>query len=227
MKDIVEIIVRYLRGTHLLRLMLHLVWIFCLLSMLSVTYIMTFHFTPVLELWQRSQSMKTFGQELSTTIAVDQAVNQELQKLLDATQGHRSYLFRYHNGIPTVNGVPFIFHSNTHEVIRPGITRVINQNQRLPTGINSSSNVEFSRRRCVVMLDIDRNIDGANYWHYQTRGAISMVRCAVYTNQGDMLGFVGIDFVERTPNGVVRSREDEVQKAAAAIAVILDRPKGK
>ena len=224
MSNVIEIILRYLRNTHPMRLLMHLVWIFCLLSMLSVSYIVTFHFTPVLELWQRSHSIKMFGQELSTTIAVDQSVNQELQKLLESAQAHRSYLFRYHNGIPSVNGVPFIFHTNTHEVIRPGATRVINQNQRLPTGINSNSNFEFSRRKCVIIYDIDRNVDGANYWHYQTRGAISMIRCAVYTNQGDMLGFVGIDFLERIPIGIVRSKEDEVQRAATAVAVILDRP---
>lgn len=223
MPNILEIITRYLRATHPLRMAWHLLWIFCLLAMLSISYIITFHFVPVMDLWQRSKSMTHFRQELSTTLAVDQSINQELQRLLDETGSHRAYLFRYHNGIASVNGIPFMFHTNTHEVIKPGVARVIAYNQRLPISINANMNGEFARRNCVTMTNLERQAESLNYWYYQTRGAYSMIRCAVYTAQGDLLGFVGLDFVDRTPADQVRSKERDVQHTAAALSRILDR----
>lgn len=223
MRNTIEIIIKYLKTTHPLRMMWHLLWLFCVLCILSMSYIVTFHFTPVLDLWQRSRSMYHFRTELATTIEVDTQVHHELQRLLDQTGGHRTYLFRYHNGIASVNGVPFMFHTNTHEVIKHGVSRVIGFNQRLPSGIAIGMNLEFARRKCVVMVDIDRNTDGSNYWYFQTRGAYAMIRCAVYSSQGDLLGFVGIDFTERTASNVVRSKEADVQAAAQNLSTILER----
>lgn len=191
--------------------------------MLSISYIMTFHFTPVLELWQKSHSMRNFGHELSTSIAIDQSINQQLQNLMDVSQSHRAYLYRYHNGIASVHGVPFIFHSNTHEVIRAGVSRLIIFNQRLPSGINTHMNMEFSRRKCEVLHDIDRNMDGSNYWYFQTRNAVSMIRCAVYTSEGDLLGFIGIDYTERVAANLVKENEKDVLAAANTISRILER----
>lgn len=223
MPNSIEIIMKYLKATHPLRMLWHLLWLFCVLCVLSMSYIITFHFTPVMELWQQSRSMNHFRVELATTLAVDQNVNQELQRLLDQTGAHRSYLYRYHNGIATVSGTPFMFHTNTHEMIKPGVSRLIAYNQRLPTSINTTMNSEFARRNCVVMNNLERQIESINYWYFQTRGAHSMVRCAVYSAQGDILGFVGIDFVERTPAEQVRNKEKDVQQVAESISRILDR----
>jgi hypothetical protein len=219
----IEPFLKYLKTTHPLRMVWHMIWLFCILCILSVSYIITFHFTPVLDLWQQSRSMNHFRVELATTLAVDQHINQELQRLLDQTGAHRSYLFRYHNGIATVSGTPFMFHTNTHEMIKPGVARLIAYNQRLPTSINTTMNTEFARRNCVVMTNLERQVESISYWYFQTRGAHSMIRCAVYSAQGDILGFVGVDYVERTAIDQVRSKEKDVQENAAAISRILDR----
>ena len=223
LRNSVEIVLKYLKTTHPLRMLWHMIWLFCVLCILSMSYIITFHFTPVLDLWQQSRSMNHFRVELATTLAVDQGINQELQRLLDETGAHRSYLFRYHNGIATISGTPFMFHTNTHEMIKPGVARLIAYNQRLPTSINTAMNAEFARRNCVVMTNLERQVESISYWYFQTRGAHSMIRCAVYSAQGDILGFVGVDFVERTALDQVRSKERDVQQNAAAISRILDR----
>jgi hypothetical protein len=222
-KNVINIAAGYLKSTHPLRMLWHLIWIFVLLVMLSASYIITFHFRPVIELWQASRSLHHFRTELNTALVVDQAINSQLALLMDQTQGHRAYLFRYHNGVPSVNGVPFMFHTNTHEVIRAGVARVIQFNQRLPSGINVAMNQEFARRRCVSLRDLDSNRDGANHWYYQTRGAVAMIRCAVYTREGDVVGFVGVDYLDPTSESQLRTAEISVQAVAMAVSQSLDR----
>ena len=200
----------------------HLVWIFAVLIMLSTSYIITFHFTPVMELWQSSRSFDHFRTELNTTISIDSQVNHELNTVLRSAHAGRAYVFRYHNGIPSVNGVPFMFQTNTHEVIRPGVNRVIASMQRLPSSINSQMTAEFTKNACVVLNHLDQNPDGSNHWFYESRNAHAMIRCAIYKNQGDLLGFVGVDFVEPTTDAELAAAHPSVLAASQIIARIFD-----
>jgi hypothetical protein len=220
-----EIITQYLRATSLWRMFLHLVWLLCLLMMLSSSYIITFHFVPVMDLFRKSHSLTQFSAELGMTIALDQQVNTILQTLLTQTNSSRTYLFRYHNGIPSVNGMPFIFHTMTHELIRPGTTRVIVFNQRLPTGILGTSNTQMVSRRCVTLNYLDRSTESINGWHYNMRGAVAVVRCPFFSAQGDLLGFVGVDFNERVDDTVVEAAHVSAQAAAERLnSIFQNRP---
>ena len=216
MQDILQIIVKYLKTVPPLKMAWHLAWIFCMLCMLSITYIITFNFKPILDTWERSRSIEHFRSEMSHSIAVDARVNHELNNILQAARADRAYIFRYHNGIPSVAGVPFMFHSNTHEVIRPGTSRVIMFNQRLPSSLNVSMNVEFSKNNCVSYTGLSEHVDSMNYWYWQTRGAHSMIRCAIYTRSGDMLGFVGLDYITH-PHDHDNSDNELKLKASAVL----------
>ena len=66
--------------------------LFCLLSMLSTSYILAFHFQPVMDLWQKSRSMNHFARELQASVAVDTAANLALTQLLAASNGNRAGL---------------------------------------------------------------------------------------------------------------------------------------
>jgi hypothetical protein len=219
MQDILKIIIKYLKSVPPLKMAWHLAWIFCMLCMLSITYIITFNFKPIMDHWERSRSIEHFRSEMSNSIAVDARVNNELNNILQATRADRAYIFRYHNGIPAVAGVPFMFHSNTHEVIRPGTSRVIMFNQRLPSSLNVSMNVEFSKNNCVIYNGLSERVDGVNHWYWQTRGSHSMIRCAIYTRSGDMLGFVGLDYIA---NPTDHDHADNELKLKAS-AVLLSR----
>lgn len=216
-----DTILKYLKTTSGWRMFLHLVWLLCLLLMLSSSYIITFHFVPVMELFKKSHSLSHFSAELGVSIAIDQQVNTTIQNLLTQTNASRTYLFRYHNGIPSVNNVPFIFHTMTHEVIKAGTARVILFNQRLPTGILGISNTDMSRRRCVVLNRLDLNGESINGWHYHMRGAIAVVRCPFFTASGDLLGFVGVDFNERVEDSVLENVHNQTKAAAERLSVIF------
>jgi hypothetical protein len=218
-----DTIYRYFASVHPWRMFVHLIWVFCLLTMLSLSYIITFHFDPVVNLWEQSKSFNHFRNELSTTIAMDSQVNAQLSTLLTATGAARIYVFRYHNGTPSYNGVPFMFHTQTHEVIRPGVTRVINLSQRLPTSINSQLNSEFTHKSCVIMNNLDKNPDGSMYWFWQSRGSYAMVRCGFYTANGDLLGFVGADYLDPITDSKLQIDVPTIQSGAKVIGKLFDR----
>lgn len=167
--------------------------------------------------------MNHFKTELSTSIAIDTKVNQELHSLLNDTQSDRTYVFRFHNGIPSVAGVPFIFQSNTHEVIRAGVSRVILFSQRIPSSLNSNSNHEFSKRLCVNYTHLDDNHNSIHYWYFETRQAKSMIRCPLFTKHGDILGFVGIDYMSDIIEDLAMQSEKKLRSVAANLSIIFDK----
>lgn len=218
-----ELLLRYFRANSPLKMLWHLIWFSLMLCALSVTYIVTFHFEPLLDIWNRSRSLEHFRSELNTTLALDAQITDELQRTLRLNQADRAYVFRYHNGVPAVGGIPFIFHTNTHEVIRPGVPRVISLMQRIPSSINIHMNLEFAQNKCVVMKDLDQDANSADYWYYQSRGAKHMVRCAFYSNQGDLLGFVGLDFMNPQVELNLQSVEASLKVVAENIGRIINQ----
>lgn len=222
-KTIIELLLRYFKSVHPLRMLWHLVWIMMVLCMLSITYIVTFHFQPVVDLWQRSRSMQHFTHELTTSIHVDTRITEELQRALTHMRADRTYVFRYHNGIPAVGGIPFIFHTNTHEVIRPGVNRVISLMQRIPSSINVHMNQEFAKGKCILLTDIDTDATGHDYWYYQARGARHMIRCPIYSRHGDLIGFVGADYVQEGAVPNLLAHESHIKLGAQNIGQILQQ----
>lgn len=222
-KSIIELLLRYFKTVHPVKMLWHLVWITTILCIMSITYIITFQFTPVMELWQRSRSMEHFRTELTTSLAVDAQINDQLQTVMRQTHADRAYVFRYHNGVPSVNGIPFIFHTNTHEVIRPGVTRVISLMQRIPSSINVHMNQEFAKSGCITITDVDQDTTSHDYWYFQSRGVKHMIRCAIYTSQNDLVGFVGLDYLATSNSQIIAGTEAHLRATAGAISHILQQ----
>lgn len=222
-KQIVELLLRYFRSMHPLRMLWHLLWLTMVLMMCSASYIITFHFESVVDLWQRSRSFEHFTRELNTSLVVDTQINDELTILLRSVHADRAYVFRYHNGIPAVAGIPFIFHTNTHEVVKPGVNRVIGLMQRIPSSINVNQNQEFAANKCIVFVDLDQDPSSPDYWFFQARGARHMLRCAFYSRQGDLLGFVGLDFLHPEQKDQLNRTQEFLKESAIKIGIILQQ----
>jgi hypothetical protein len=221
--SMLELLLKYFKTVKPLQMVFHLLFVIILMCVLSVTYIITFHFTPIMDLWQRSRSIEHFRNELSISLAIDTQINDQLQLILSQTQADRAYVFRYHNGVPSVNGIPFIFHSNTHEVIRPGVTRVSSLMQRIPSSINVHMNQEFAKGSCITILDVDKDPTSHDYWYFQARGSRHMIRCAIYTSKNDLLGFVGLDYLNNFSSDMTESTETRLRESASAMGNILHR----
>lgn len=219
--SLVEIFLGYLSRTPAGTLLLHLLWIVIASCALSSSYILAFHFTSLVTIYEEAHNIRNFSNNLRLTAKQDHDINTALTDLLGSSHANRAYVFRYHNGLAAVSGVPFFFQTNTHEVISPGTTRVIQFEQHIPASINIAMNNQFMMNHCAMVNNANEDRDSQNYWYFQNRSAKSLVRCPIFTGNGDLFGFVGIDFAESVPPARLTQLGDEVKATATAIGSIF------
>lgn len=224
-KNILEIFLGYLTNTSPKLLFLHLLWLIIASCTLSTSYIMTFHFTSVLNVWKQAHDIENFSNNLKLSAAQDVEINYNLQTLLETTKSNRAYVFRYHNGLAAINGVPFFFQSLTHEVISPGTPRVIKFEQHLPASINIAMNNQFMMNKCGVVEHADDDRDSQNYWFFQIRAAKSVIRCPIFMANGDLFGFVGIDYLTDIQTGQLPDSLEKTKASAQKLASLFGSKK--
>lgn len=218
--SIIESFLNYLTNTKPYLLMFHLFWILISSSALSATYIVSFHFTSLLSLYQEAHDIAHFNRNLIVSATKDIAVIDHLNKLLATAESNRAYMFRYHNGLAAISGVPFFFQTNTHEVIKPGTSRVLAFHQRIPVSVNMHVINDFISNKCSIVSNIDETPNSQDYWLFQARGARNVIRCPVFSKTGDLLGFVGVDYTDAMPKDKLESHMKIVKDAAVEITTI-------
>lgn len=189
-----QILVDYLTGTSPLSLMLHLIYIGMICTFLSFSYVVAFHWSSLVTLYEDANTHKQFSTNLKMSAAADTKINSEIQRVMDETGGMRAYVYRYHNGLAAISGVPFFFQTNTHEVISPGASRLMGFEQRIPASIHVAMNNAFVSDKCMMITDTTQDKNSQNYYFYQSRAAVAVLRCPIYMENGDLFGFVGIDW---------------------------------
>lgn len=220
-QGIVQMLFGYLAATSPLRMFLHLIWVTFICAVLGLTYIITFHFTSLVNLYEEAHNVRNFSTNLVMSAKQDTQINDALNSLIERTDSNRAYVFRYHNGLAAVSGVPFFFQTNTHEVIKPGISRVLMFEQHIPASINLAVSNALMANRCVVISKSDEDKDSQNYWYYQNRGAKSLIRCPIFTANGDVFGFIGVDYTSRRDQKFLDSAAEIVKTAAQNVATIF------
>lgn len=190
---------------------------------LSSTYILAFNFTKLVDLYQEAHSVKNFSNNLKISAQQDIEINQLLKNLIEVTKSSRSYIFRYHNGLASVSGVPFFFETNTHEMISPGTSRIMQFNQRLPTNFNLAMNEAFVRDECVGLKDLDRDVNHQYYYLFQNRGSKGTIRCPIFLNNGDLFGYVGIDYKKEVDDDTWNKALELVKQTSVQLTKIYTR----
>jgi hypothetical protein len=218
---VLQILVNYLTKTKPVLLFVHLLWIMMVCGFLSVTYVISFHFTSLLSVYQDAHNIRNFSTNLIINTRNDTEINRILTDILETTKASRAYIFRYHNGLAAVNGVPFFFQTNTHEVISPGTSRVIQFEQHIPASINIAVNNQFMANRCSMIAKTDEDRDSQHYWFFQARAAKSLIRCPIFMQNGDLFGFVGVDFPDRTEQSRLESLATQVRATASRLTSVF------
>ena len=219
--NLAQILVQYLANTKPWLLLVHLIWLASVCIILSVTYIGAFHTTDLLNFYQEAHNIKNFNTNLVLSSKQDKTINDILEDLLKNTQASRAYIFRYHNGLAAVSGVPFFFQTNTHEVITPGTPRVIQFEQHIPASINLALSNQYMANKCGIIAQADSDKDSQNYYFYQVRGAKSLVRCPIFMNNGDLFGFVGIDYLVKQDEKNLQDLVSRVKIQASTLAGVF------
>jgi len=214
--NILKALLAYLKNTSVARLFAHLFFIITLCLVLSFSYVVAFHFTNLVEIYTEAHSIRNFGNKLQGNMQVEADLESNLQKLLLETHGNRAYVYRYHNGLAAVNGVPFFFQTMTHETIRPGTNRIMAVEQRLPASISPSINMQFLQNRCLVAQGLD-NVNHTLHYMYVNHGIRAMIRCPIFLSKGDLFGFVGVDFTSLPNNDGLRQQVSDASREIARI----------
>jgi len=197
--NILKAFLAYLKNTSVIRMFAHLFFIITLCLVLSFSYVVAFHFTNLVEIYTEAHNIRNFGNKLQGNMQVEADLDGTLQKLMLETQGNRAYVYRYHNGLAAVNGVPFFFQTMTHETIRPGTNRIMAVEQRLPASMSPSINAQFLQNRCLVATGLDNVNHSLNYM-FVNYGIRSMIRCPIFLSKGDLFGFIGVDYYSLPSN---------------------------
>jgi hypothetical protein len=192
--SMLQILVDYLKTTHPVSLVVHMIYIAVVCAILSTSYIVAFHWTDVVQMHNSYVSEQDINENFALDLDTNTQVNYKLQSLLTKVDGMRVYVYRYHGRLDTISGVPFFYQSNIFEMISPGATRLMDYEQRIPAGIHMAMNNEFVKDRCVLIKDTTTDTDSQNYYFYTSRAAVAMERCPIFLDNGDLFGFVGIDW---------------------------------
>lgn len=215
-KSIIEIILDYVSRTSPGLLFLHLIWIIIAVGMLSVSYIVAFHFTSVLSIYREAHDVRNFDNNLRLSVSQDETINSMLTELLNDLLANRAYLARYHNGIASVSGIPFISQSITHEVIRPGTPRLMLLEQRIPASLNIFPN-RFAENICSTLNRTLTARDNQNIWFLQSHNSNAMIRCPIFMPNGDLFGYVGIDYSDNLSIDELNLLSERVKEAAVIL----------
>jgi hypothetical protein len=218
---LVEVFLSYLSRTQPVLLLVHLVFVSIICVVLSLTYIVAFHFTSILSVYQESHDIKHFSTNLKASVKQDNEIQNVLDQLMASTTGNRAYVFRYHNGLAAISGVPFFFATNTHEVISPGTTRVIGFDQRIPASMDIAMNNQFMQDKCAIVTRTDEDHNSQHYWYFQSRSAKSLIRCPIFMSNGDIFGFVGVDYTSSVSQDNINKGAQLVKSAASRIGDIF------
>lgn len=189
-----QIAVNYLTNTRPIMLAVHFIYIAMITLVFSASYVIAFHFTSLVTVYEEAHSISSFSLNLKTSVENDNAIYANLNRLLGDNGGMRAYVYRYHNGLAAISGVPFFFQTMTHEVISPGTSRIMNFEQRIPTSIHMAINNQFVNDKCAVIKNADKDRENQDYYFWMSRNAKHLIRCPIYMSNGDLFGFVGVDF---------------------------------
>lgn len=192
--SIIEIVVNYLSKTSPGMLFLHLLWIALATMVISCGYIFAFHFTSLVNIYQEAHNIRNFNVNLRLGARQAQEIETSLQRLNEDAKSNRAYVVRYHNGLAAVNGVPFFFQTMTHEAISPGTPRLMEFEQHLPASVGAMMSAQFLQNRCAILENANSDQNSRNYWYFISRGATDIIRCPIYAANGDLFGYVGVDF---------------------------------
>lgn len=218
--SMLQILLDYLTTTSTFHLFIHMIYIGMICVCLSLSYVAAFHWSSIIQLYEDASSHKQFNDNLKLNAEADTKINNYLQKIMDDTGGMRAYVYRFHNGLPSISGVPFFFQTNVNEVITPGATRLLNFEQRIPASIHISMNNAFQANKCLLISDTRLNQNSQDYYFYESRNAIAVIRCPIYMDNGDLLGFVGIDWNRvQIPDAKIT---DSLETAAKEISQVYE-----
>lgn len=106
---ILDTLFRYLSRTSPAMLAVHLIYISTASIFISMAYVVSFHWESLVRLYEEAHNVQTFSANLKTSVENDNKIYANLETMVSDSNGMRAYVYRYHNGLAAISGVPFFF----------------------------------------------------------------------------------------------------------------------
>lgn len=209
----------YLKSTGIIKMAVQGLIVIIVSINISFFYILATNFQYVVETFYTKATIthEDLIKQLKTTIKI----NFILENLLrDIPESSRSYIFKYHDGIKGVSSLAFLFQSNTHEVVKPGVSSEISKLQHLPINLSPERLEAFINRKCYYYIVNSSNKNIAFNQLLKQRGIIAITAYPLYNLEDKLIGYVGIDFNDMIPENIKETKKI-LREAAVSLAALI------
>lgn len=147
----------------------------------------------------------------------DVRITRILEHLRVTTNADRAKLFQYHNGEKSIGGIPFLYVSNTHEIVGPGTSSEISRLQKLPSSLFiEAAQTTVDVKVCSQVTELTNK--GAQEILI-SQGAKIVCTLPVYIDN-DIVGIVSLNYTINNPRsnlGVSKELQDATIRVSEAL----------
>ena len=133
---------------------------------------------------------------INTRLKITPEVKGVLKKLLLQTHASRAYVFEFHNGTTSLGGLPFVYMSNTYEILGQTASSQMHARQQMPFTLFDSLVTQLMQKD-VVTVDTRNKTSDFDLIIYETlekRGTTILVGTKLLDEHKRVIGFLGIDY---------------------------------
>jgi hypothetical protein len=162
--------------------------------------------------------------EVRDRLEIDRRVLGSLGELRANTNSDRVAVYLFHNGKMSVNDIPFLFYSQTHETVRRGVSRDILASQGMPLSTVAAWTERLINNRCFID-DVSKIEDEVLASLMFDRGVREVAVCPLATTRGMPFGFLTVQWTI-SPLLEPSLALQETRATAVTLALALGRRTG-
>lgn len=155
---------------------------------------------------------------------INNKIHNELSVLQQELNCDRTYSFLYHNGGISSSGLFFQRMSCISEVVAPGILPMSNTSQSIHRSSYSKicSSIQDCNEWFVEDTGVLKEEDGFLYQRFLETRAESVYIRALRSRQGNVIGFVGVDYCSLRYTEEVDLIRDRLKKSSNVLSTLVD-----
>jgi len=136
------------------------------------------------------------GESVGIILKITPEIKAVLKELLLQTHCSRAYIFSFHNGQEGFGGLPFVYMSNTYEVLSGKADSQHHARQNMSFTMYDTF-IKQLLEKDVLVMSPDNRTDEYDDMVYETlvkRGIKLTIRTKLNDEHGRIIGYLGIDF---------------------------------
>lgn len=155
---------------------------------------------------------------------INNKIHNELSLLLQKLSCDRAYVYLYHNGGVSSSGLFFQRMSCISEVVSSGVLPLSGESQSLHRSSFSRMCNQIQRSGEWYSEDINnlKDVDGFLYQRFRSTHSESVFAAALKSCQGQVIGFIGVDYCSLSYETSSEFIRKEVRKTSSVVSTLVD-----